>query len=61
MDKEILAYAILDVLAKAGFGVWLLLSLRRVPEANVELDGYWSNGVSSQGRIRIGDGDEEGA
>lgn len=59
VDSEIIAYAVLDVLARAGFGVWLLTSVQRVPESNVELDGYWSNGLSAEGRIRIGD-DEEG-
>lgn len=61
VDAEIITYAVLDVLAKAGFGVWLLACLRRVPETNVDLDGYWSNGMGAgEGTIRLND-DEEGA
>lgn len=51
-------YAVLDVLAKVGFGLWLLTIQRRTPETNVDLDGYWSTGVAApEGRIRIGDPD----
>jgi bacteriorhodopsin len=57
VDAEIMAYAVLDVLAKPVFGAWLLLSHRSVPETNVELNGYWSQGLGSDGRIRIGDDD----
>ncbi len=59
MDKEILAYAILDVLAKPVFGLWLLINHRRTPEMNVEFGGYWSHGAATEGSIRIGD-DEAG-
>jgi len=55
VDTEIMLYAVLDVLVKAGFGLWLLLAHRKVPESNVELGGYWSQGLSSEGHIRIGD------
>lgn len=55
VDGEILAYAVLDVLAKPVFGLWLLLSHRRVPETNVEIGGWWAYGLSTEGRIRIGD------
>jgi bacteriorhodopsin len=55
VDTEIMLYAVLDVLAKPVFGLWLLLSHRSVPETNVELSGYWAHGLSSEGRIRIGD------
>jgi hypothetical protein len=48
---------VLDVLAKVGFGLWLLTILRQTPEANAELDGYWSTGVVYEGRIRIGEPD----
>lgn len=60
VDTEIVLYAILDVLAKPIFGLWLLIAHRRIPETNVELGGYWANGLSSEGAIRIGD-DDEGA
>ena len=55
VDSEILAYAVLDVLAKPVFGLWLLISHRRIPETNLEIGGYWAHGLSNEGRIRIGD------
>ncbi len=58
VDTEIITYAILDILAKGGFGLWLLLSNRSVPETNIEIGGYWSHGLASEGVIRIGDDDE---
>ncbi|KAK3347026.1 putative opsin protein [Lasiosphaeria hispida] len=57
VDTEIMTYAILDILAKTVFGLWLLVSHRAVPETNIELDGYWSHGLTSEGRIRVGDED----
>ncbi|KAF7562916.1 hypothetical protein G7046_g1252 [Stylonectria norvegica] len=60
VDSEIIAYAILDVLAKPVFGLWLLLAHRKIPETDIEVGGYWSNGLAADGRIRIGD-DDEGA
>ena len=58
VDAEIIAYAVLDILAKGVFGFWLLIAYRQMPETNVEIGGYWSQGVRSEGSIRIGD--EEG-
>ncbi|KKY34025.1 putative opsin protein [Diaporthe ampelina] len=55
VDSEILAYAVLDILAKPIFGLWLLISHRSIPETNVEIGGYWAHGLSNEGRIRIGD------
>lgn len=55
VDTEIMAYAVLDLLAKPVFGFWLLVSHRALPETNVDLGGWWSHGVGSEGRIRIGD------
>ena len=60
VSGEIIAYAVLDVLAKTIFGLWLLIQHSRISETNVELGCFWSNGLSSEGRIRIGD-DDEGA
>ena len=57
VDTTVVVYTALDILAKVGFGLWLLTVQRRTPETNVDLDGYWSNGVASEGRIRIGDSD----
>jgi bacteriorhodopsin len=55
VDTEILIYAVLDVLTKAVLGLWLLVSHRAIAETNIELPGYWSQGLASEGRIRIGD------
>jgi len=59
-DEEIIAYAILDILAKPIFGAWLLFTHQSMPESNVELGGFWSQGLSGEGQIRVGD-DDEGA
>ncbi|CAM1508613.1 Fc.00g054610.m01.CDS01 [Cosmosporella sp. VM-42] len=60
VDSEIIVYAVLDILAKVGFGIWLLSAHRQNPDTHVDLGGYWSNGLGTEGRIRIGD-DENGA
>jgi len=60
VDEEIIAYAVLDILAKPVFGAWLLFTHMRMPETNVELGGFWSEGLKSEGGIRVGD-DDEGA
>ncbi|KAK4150003.1 hypothetical protein C8A00DRAFT_46500 [Chaetomidium leptoderma] len=57
VDTEIIIYLILDILAKPVFGLWLLISNRAIAESNVELGGYWSQGLPAEGRIRIGDED----
>ncbi|KAM7190424.1 opsin-1 [Naviculisporaceae sp. PSN 640] len=57
VDTEIMIYAVLDILAKPVFGFWLLLSHRAMQETNIDLSGWWSNGLASDGRIRIGDED----
>ncbi|KAI7076244.1 hypothetical protein KC327_g3764, partial [Hortaea werneckii] len=54
------AYAILDILAKPIFGAWLLFTHQSMPECNVDLGGFWSQGLSGEGQIRVGD-DDEGA
>ncbi|KZF24222.1 family A G protein-coupled receptor-like protein [Xylona heveae TC161] len=61
VDHEILAYAILDFLAKPVFGIWLLLGHARIASTNIALDGFWTNGLgASEGLLRLGD-DDEGA
>jgi len=57
VDSEIIAYAVLDVLAKAGFGAWLLVVHANLRESDVELNGFWANGLSREGAIRIGEDD----
>jgi len=59
VDSEIIAYAVLDILAKPVFGVWLLMAHRRIAESNVDVGGWWSNGLGGEGRIRLAD--DEGA
>lgn len=61
VDAEVVAYAILDVLAKPVFGTWLLFTHDRVPSTNLVLDGAWAHGFGKrEGTIRVGD-DDEGA
>lgn len=60
VDHEIIAYAVLDILAKPIFGAWLLFTHASIPEINFELGGFWSEGLGNQGAIRVGD-DDEGA
>jgi len=57
VDTEIIAYAVLDVLAKPVFGFWLLSA--HSGNAATSIEGFWSNGLSEEGSIRIDD--EEGA
>lgn len=59
VDGEIIAYAVLDILAKPVFGIWLLLTHMSMPETKAELGGFWAHGLSSEGTIRVGD--EDGA
>ncbi|KAK4141893.1 uncharacterized protein C8A04DRAFT_13653 [Dichotomopilus funicola] len=57
VDVEIIIYAVLDILVKPVFGLWLLGSIRSIAEANIDVGGYWSQGPSAEGRIRIGEED----
>lgn len=57
VDGEVIAYAILDVLAKAVFGAWLLITHANMRESDVELSGFWTNGLNSDGAVRLGDDD----
>jgi bacteriorhodopsin len=52
VDAEILAYAVLDVLAKPVFGFWLLFAHGRKVES---LTGFWSTGLAGEGSLRVGD------
>jgi len=55
VDTEIIIYAVLDILIKPVFGLWLLTSHRAIAETNIDLGGYWSQGVATEGAIRIGE------
>jgi bacteriorhodopsin len=57
VDSEIIAYAVLDVLAKPVFGIWLLVTHAKMPETNVDLGGFWAHGLSGEGSLRLGDDD----
>jgi len=59
VDGEIIAYAILDVLAKGVFGAWLLMQHARMSDTHVELKGFWSQGLSREGLLRLDE--EDGA
>lgn len=60
VDAEIIAYAVLDVLAKPVFGFWLLLSHDFSSATSLSIEGFWAHGPGAEGAISIGD-DEEGA
>lgn len=53
VDAEIIAYAVLDILAKPVFGFWLLFA--HANSAATSVDGWWSRGLGSEGSIRIED------
>jgi len=57
VDGEIIAYAILDVLAKPVFGFWLLITHARNDATSIE--GFWSHGLASEGALHLDD--DEGA
>ncbi|KAI9883362.1 MAG: hypothetical protein M1823_004874 [Watsoniomyces obsoletus] len=61
VDAEILCYAVLDVLAKPVFGIWLLFTHDRMPSTNLNLEGVWAHGFGKrEGTLRVGD-DDDGA
>ncbi|TAQ86760.1 hypothetical protein B7494_g4922 [Chlorociboria aeruginascens] len=51
VDAEIIAYAVLDVLAIPVFGFWLLFAHSN----KVNIEGFWSYGLAGEGAIRIDD------
>ncbi|KAF1817412.1 family A G protein-coupled receptor-like protein [Eremomyces bilateralis CBS 781.70] len=55
VNGEIIAYVVLDILTKPVFGLWLLWTYTRVAETNVDIGGFWTNGLSGEGRIRLDD------
>jgi len=57
VDSEIIAYAVLDLLAKPVFGFWLLFTHDSMSSTSPSLEGFWSQGFGSQGTLRIGDDD----
>ncbi|KAI1876762.1 uncharacterized protein JN550_000834 [Neoarthrinium moseri] len=55
VDAEIVAYAVLDILAKPVFGFWLLTTHDNMSRTSPTIEGFWSHGVSSEGTLRVGD------
>ncbi|KIX93853.1 uncharacterized protein Z520_10478 [Fonsecaea multimorphosa CBS 102226] len=58
IDSEIIAYAVLDILAKPVFGFWLLFTHDSMSSTSPSLEGFWSQGFGSQGTLRVGDDSE---
>jgi bacteriorhodopsin len=52
VDTEIIAYAVLDILAKPVFGFWLLFAHGKSAQS---IEGFWSHGLNSEGALRVGD------
>ncbi|KAI1081182.1 opsin-1 [Whalleya microplaca] len=59
VDTEIIAYAVLDVLAKAVFGFWLLITHDKISRTSPSIDGFWAHGISHEGALRVGRGIDE--
>ncbi|KAI1200801.1 hypothetical protein F5X97DRAFT_71132 [Nemania serpens] len=59
VDGEIIAYAVLDILAKPVFGFWLLLTHDAMSRTSPSIGGFWANGLSSEGTLRVGDGQDD--
>jgi len=55
VDQEIMAYAVLDILAKPVFGFWLLITYARSDSTSI--GGWWSHGLTSEGALRLDDGE----
>lgn len=52
VDGEIIALAVVDILAKPIFGFWLLIAYSKyIPS----LDSFWTRGLSSEGTVRLDD------
>ena len=55
VDAEIVAYSVLDILAKPVFGFWLLTTHDAMSRSSISVDGFWANGIAAEGAIRVGD------
>jgi len=55
VDAEIIAYAVLDILAKPVFGFWLLFTHDSMTSTSPSVEGFWSRGFGGEGSIRVGD------
>lgn len=52
VDAEIIAYAVLDILAKPVFGFWLLFAHGKAIQS---VEGFWSYGLTGEGGVRLDD------
>ncbi|KAI0479740.1 hypothetical protein F4859DRAFT_529884 [Xylaria cf. heliscus] len=59
VDGEIIAYSVLDILAKPVFGFWLLLTHDSMSRTSPTIGGFWAHGLSSEGTLRVGDGHDD--
>ncbi|KAI8950642.1 hypothetical protein F4801DRAFT_579139 [Xylaria longipes] len=59
VDGEIIAYAVLDILAKPVFGFWLLLTHDSMARTSPSIGGFWAHGLSSEGTLRVGDAHDD--
>jgi bacteriorhodopsin len=57
-NEAVIAYAVLDILAKPALGFWLALGHDKSSSAQVSVDGVWSEGFGHrEGALRVGDRD----
>jgi len=55
VDSEIIAYAVLDLLAKPVFGFWLLTTHDKNSSTSPTIEGFWAHGVPVEGALRVGE------
>jgi bacteriorhodopsin len=53
VDGEIIAYAVLDLLAKPVFGFWLLTTHDKNASSSPSVEGFWAYGASNEGTLRV--------
>ncbi|KAI0132833.1 bacteriorhodopsin [Xylariales sp. AK1849] len=53
VDTEIVAYAVLDILAKPVFGLWLLIMHDQKSRNSPSIEGFWAHGFASEGTLRV--------
>jgi len=59
-NVEVIAYAVLDISAKAVFGFWFVFAHEKATNAPLHVDGVWSEGFGNrEGLLRVGDRDED--
>lgn len=57
-NETIIAYAVLDILAKPALGFWLVLGHDKSNNTQVNLDGVWTEGFGHrEGLLRVGERD----